>query len=217
MIFLFPGIVYTLTSADEQDLYFLFITDPSILYYRYISSFFPADPAGEKKIFYPLPIDKIVIRLIRQLDIYYLDDILDPELYAIKVAELFYLLNSLYTKDQLNSFFCSVLDPEHYFKSIVLVSYNEIKNIEELAVRCGLSVSSFNRKFHKVFNVAPYKWIIQQKIRHIQNSLQESKKPLKEIADEYGFSSFSQFNDYCKKHIGMTPGQIRKNELCRNL
>ncbi|MCC8133327.1 MAG: helix-turn-helix domain-containing protein [Tannerellaceae bacterium] len=37
-----------------------------------------------------------------------------------------------------------------------------------------------------------------------------SNLPLAVIADKCGFATLSHMTDFCKKHIGMPPSQIRK-------
>lgn len=107
-------------------------------------------------------------------------------------------------------FFYPVLTGEYQFIGQVLSLCQEINTVDELANRMNLSLSTFNRKFQSSFNISPYKWMIKKKTEKVYNAIIESESPLKQVADEVGFSSLSQMIDYCKKHIGMTPGEIRK-------
>lgn len=41
----------------------------------------------------------------------------------------------------------------------------------------------------------------------------EEDVPVKVIVDEFGFSSQSHFNTFCKRYLGGTPKQIRRGKI----
>jgi AraC-like DNA-binding protein len=49
------------------------------------------------------------------------------------------------------------------------------------------------------------------RIRHAQNELLYSKKPIQQICEESGFPSFSQFNRVFQQYCAMSPSAFRKD------
>jgi len=129
--------------------------------------------------------------------------------YSIKTEELFMLLKKYYTQSELSHFFHSYPTVTNRFANFVYANYTEVKTVKELAGKANLSISSFEKEFQKVFHTSPYRWMKQRKTERVYNEICYGTKPLKVISEEYGFSSTSQLNDYCKKEFGMPPGQIR--------
>lgn len=128
----------------------------------------------------------------------------------IKKVELFLLLRAYYTKEELAVLFSSLLNQDLVFSKFVYDSYYKVKNIQELVALSHYSMSTFNKRFRKSFGVSPYKWLKAQKAKRLFHEINNYTKNFKEISEEYGFSSVSQFNDFCKANYGCTPGQIRK-------
>lgn len=127
-----------------------------------------------------------------------------------KAEELMLLLRAYYTKEDLAQFFRPVLMNSNRFTNFVLQNYRRVKTVKELASLYACSLSNFDKKFRKAFGMAPYQWIQERRVNLIYHELYVSDKPIKQIAEEQGFNSLPQFNDYCKKHFGYPPGKMRK-------
>ncbi|MDU1891397.1 MAG: helix-turn-helix transcriptional regulator [Dysgonomonas sp.] len=130
--------------------------------------------------------------------------------YDIKVQELFFLFRAYYTKEQLLDFFCPLITHDSEFADFVLNNHHKAKNVSELAEMANYSVSGFEKRFKNTFGVSAGKWLKQQKAMRIYHEINCSEKAFKNISFDYGFSSPSHFNDYCKAHFGLTPGEIRE-------
>ena len=89
--------------------------------------------------------------------------------------------------------------------------------IDQLAERCGLSPSSFKRKFKAVFGEPPHKWITRQRLAHAKTLLLDSSLSVKEIGFACGFASPSHFVRSFKAHFGTTPAALRSALLNRAL
>ncbi|MCC8095108.1 MAG: helix-turn-helix domain-containing protein [Tannerellaceae bacterium] len=50
----------------------------------------------------------------------------------------------------------------------------------------------------------------RKKRKKVLREIISSNLPLAVIADKCGFATLSHMTDFCKKHIGMPPSQIRK-------
>lgn len=128
----------------------------------------------------------------------------------LKGRELFILLKEYYTKDELASFLSPMLTRDISFSTFVLNNYTQVKTVNDFARLYACSLSSFEKRFKSVFGTSPYKWMKDRKVNLVFHELNTTNKPIKQIADEQGFPSLPQFNDYCKKHLGYPPGKLRK-------
>lgn len=131
----------------------------------------------------------------------------------IKVREFFVLLRIYYDKEQLRNFFHKVLSIDTAFVEVVKHNYQSYKTARELAEALNYSISGFSKKFKAVFGVPVYTWMKEQKSKEIYKEICTGSKNFKEIATEFGFSSLTQFIDFCKANLGNSPGKIRKKPL----
>jgi len=160
----------------------------------------------------PLHIDRIIEKFLYVLEIYLSNQLYCSYLYTIKINELFHLIKILYSKAELTSFFCPIINKDIFFKELVLRNYRKAQTVSELAEIMRYSVSGFKKKFEKCFHVPVYTWMQKQRSVAILKELKEKKKTLKEIYLSNQFSSQARFYEFCKKYYGKTPSQIRKNE-----
>jgi len=134
--------------------------------------------------------------------------------FGLKVQELLYYLRLYYPKDKLADFFSPILTNNSSFANFVFQNYKKVKTVQQFSSLYGYSQSSFEKQFKKVFGVSAYQWMIDQKSKQIYHRLTCSDKGLAEIADEFDFSSPSQFCDFCKRFLGDSPGKIRRATKC---
>lgn len=130
----------------------------------------------------------------------------------IKRQELFFLLRAYYSKEDLALFFSPLLNNDQIFSNFVYENHYKVKNIQQLVSLSNYSVSAFNKRFKKSFGISPYRWMKEERAKRIFHEINNYTKNFKVISEEYGFSSLSQFNDFCKVHFGLTPGEIRKKD-----
>jgi len=128
----------------------------------------------------------------------------------LKTKELFFLLRAYYPKPQLAAFCQSLMSKDVAFSEFVLKNYRKIKTVNEFASLASYSTSGFEKKFKQVFGSSAYQWMKQKKNQMLYHELNATDKPIKQVAEEQGFPSLPQFNDYCKKHFGYPPGKIRR-------
>jgi AraC family transcriptional regulator len=87
------------------------------------------------------------------------------------------------------------------------------KNIKlsEVAAVAGLSSSQFARAFRRSTEYSPHQWHVEARLRHAQNLLINSNRPLAEIALATGFSEQSHFTRVFQSIHGTTPKQYRRS------
>jgi AraC-like DNA-binding protein len=131
-------------------------------------------------------------------------------LFDLKIKEFFYILREYYPKADLQQFFHPILNKDLRFSEFVFENAGKVRTAKELADLFNYSFSGFEKRFKKVFGMSVNKWLQQELSRKVYHAISCSNKTIMEISFEYGFSSPSYFNDFCKRIFKETPGAIRK-------
>jgi AraC-type DNA-binding domain-containing proteins len=131
----------------------------------------------------------------------------------MKVKELFYLFRLFYTKEELAMFFKDVLNTTTAFSSHVYMNHHKYTTMGEFAKSMNYTPAGFEKRFKQIFGVPAYKWMVQQRAKKLYHELCIGDSNLKQVAEDFGFSSTSSLNDFCKKHFSKTPGEIRNKAL----
>jgi AraC-like DNA-binding protein len=137
-------------------------------------------------------------------------------LLELKLKELLYLLGYYYSSSELEKFFSPILCDDFSFSSLIRKHYSPSLSIGELAKKVNYSISGFEKRFKKVFDIPPSKWMQSQRANAIYHEINCSTKSFADLSLEYGFSSPSHFNNFCKKKFNATPGNIRKKGVKAN-
>lgn len=132
--------------------------------------------------------------------------------FELKAKEFYFLLRAYYNKKELLKFFYPLLSRDISFSDLVIKNHYKAKTVQELAELTHYSLSGFQKRFKKVFGVSAYHWMKDERSKSIYHQINSTEKSFKEISDEYGFSSPSHFNDFCKTNFGTTPGRIRRRK-----
>jgi len=132
--------------------------------------------------------------------------------FELKAKEYYFLLRAYYPKKELLRFFYPLLSKDISFSELVLKNHYKVKTVQELANMTHYSLSGFQKRFKKVFGVSAYHWMKDERSKSIYHEINSTVKSFKEISEDYGFSSPSHFNDFCKTNFGSTPGRIRRKK-----
>lgn len=81
--------------------------------------------------------------------------------------------------------------------------------LPELAGIVHISVYHFARAFKQAMNIAPIRYVWQQRVERAKRLLRSTKVPLVAIAYDCGFSSQSHFTTAFKEATGVTPSAFR--------
>lgn len=84
--------------------------------------------------------------------------------------------------------------------------------IEELAFLCHTSVSTFKRKFVKIYNLVPSQYFLQQKIEMAKLLLLQNENP-SEVFYKVGYENHSSFSQSFKRVQGISPKQFQERNL----
>lgn len=134
---------------------------------------------------------------------------LNDDMCALKLNELLLLIRLLYSEEEYELLFGKILGKDVDFVSRVLRDWEKVRNASELAKHFGMGEKTLQRMFKLHFNATPYNWMQREKAEIIGLMLRNKNIPIKNIIDDYDFSSRSHFNSYCKKMYGGTPLQVR--------
>ncbi|GHN01624.1 AraC family transcriptional regulator [Cytophagales bacterium WSM2-2] len=85
-------------------------------------------------------------------------------------------------------------------------------SLEELAFLCNTSLSTFKRRFQKIYGTSPTKWLIQRRMEIAQNLLKQNGKPSK-IFHQLGYENHSSFAQSFKQVYGVTPKEFQSRQL----
>jgi AraC family transcriptional regulator len=82
--------------------------------------------------------------------------------------------------------------------------------LKEVARECGLSVGHFSHAFRRTLGVAPYKWLIEQRVVLSKEKLRDDGLSLSDVATECGFSDQSHLTRVFRHTVGVSPGAWRR-------
>jgi AraC-like DNA-binding protein len=136
--------------------------------------------------------------------------------FDIKIREFLFLIRAYYDRNAVFNFFKPIYSTDFIFSNNVYRNLERVKTVKEMAELLDYSLSGFEKKFKKVFNLSPYQWMQEQKAKKIYHEIHCSKKTFTEMAFEYDFSSPAHFNVFCKLFFGCTPGDLRKENVERS-
>ncbi len=82
--------------------------------------------------------------------------------------------------------------------------------LENLAQLLDMSQFHFSRLFKQSIGLAPYQYLIQQRVERAKQLLQQSDKSIADIAFDCGFNSHSHLSKQFRQLTGMTPKAYRQ-------
>jgi len=82
--------------------------------------------------------------------------------------------------------------------------------IEHLAERCHLSRAGFLRGFRRIAGATPGEVLAQLRMAQAVQWIREGRLSLGEISERVGYRSEAAFQRAFKRHVGMAPGQYRR-------
>jgi AraC-like DNA-binding protein len=85
--------------------------------------------------------------------------------------------------------------------------------IEELAFLCNTSLSSFKRRFEKLYGTSPSKWMLQKRIEFAKHLLQHHGEKPGEVYHKVGYENHSSFSHSFKQIVGVTPKAYQLQQL----
>ena len=131
----------------------------------------------------------------------------------IKLEELLlYLLRT--DPEKLQSLSVIVRDDEDMqFRKVAESHITTPISVEEMAFLCNTSLSTFKRRFFKIYGTSPQKWLIQQKLKMAANLLKHPHERPGLVYEKVGYENQSSFILAFKNQYGMTPKEYQRMNL----
>ncbi len=149
-----------------------------------------------------------VLDMRRYLD---MPKIMTEEFLKIKIRELVHLLAAL-DDSKVNAFLRELFQSKHYkFQEVIDANLYENLRMEELAFLCGLSLSSFQRKFKSIFDISPKQYILTKRLEKAKSLLERTEMSVAEIAYSCGFEDASHFSKSFAASFKISPRGMRES------
>jgi AraC-like DNA-binding protein len=136
----------------------------------------------------------------------------DPSLLEIKFKELILNVADNAANTGLLGYFGSLLhEPQTaLLKRVMEDNFCYNLRLEVYAELCNRSLSAFKRDFEKHFATTPGKWLLEKRLNHALDLLNNRSKTVSEAAFESGFESNSHFSRAFKARFGKGPTEMKK-------
>jgi len=85
--------------------------------------------------------------------------------------------------------------------------------VEELAFLCKLSLSTFKRRFTKLYGTSPNKWILQRRMEMARDLLLHYDQKPSEVYYKVGYENHSSFTQSFRQTFGITPKDFQSQQL----
>jgi AraC-like DNA-binding protein len=82
-------------------------------------------------------------------------------------------------------------------------------SLEELAFLCNVSLSTFKRRFQKIYGTPPSKWMLHRKMEIAKNLLEHHHEKPSEVYRKVGYENHSSFAQSFKQTFGVTPREFQ--------
>jgi len=82
--------------------------------------------------------------------------------------------------------------------------------IDELAFLCNMSLSTFKRKFSKLYSTSPNKWFLQKRMELAASLLRNNNEKPSDIYHKVGYENHSSFTHSFKQTFGLTPSEYQQ-------
>ena len=145
-----------------------------------------------------------ILNYINALDSANYIDQTNTHLLKTKLFELLHLICESHED------FANILATQESVKTDIqeymLKHYDKNLTLKEWATLSGCSLSTFNRRFKKEYDISPKRWIIEQNMK-LANSALKNGATVSACASEFGYSNASNFIKAFKEIYKITPKQ----------
>ncbi len=136
------------------------------------------------------------------------------QLILLKIKEVILIL--LNTKsdegNKVRKILSNLFSPDKVsLKKIIDAHCYDNLTLEQLALLCNMSLSTFKRRFTEFFGENPATHIRNRKLEKAAHLLQNSDLSIASICYDVGFTDTSNFSKAFKHHFNLSPSQYRSN------
>lgn len=136
--------------------------------------------------------------------------LVNDDILILKLKEIILLLSQTQEAEIIQVILSQLFSPATYtFKQIIEANLFLQINIEELAQKTNLSVSSFKREFKKLYNDSPASYIKNRRLERAAELLLISDERITDIAFDCGFNDLANFTKSFHDKYNITPTNYR--------
>jgi len=140
--------------------------------------------------------------------------LVNDDILILKLKEIIILLSQTQNAETVNIILSQLFSPVIYtFKQIIEANLFSQVNIEDLAQKTNLSVSSFKREFAKLYNNSPANYIRNKRLERASELLLTSDNRITDIAFECGFNDLANFTKSFHNKYNTSPTNYRLNQM----
>ena len=149
---------------------------------------------------------------LRSMAAYFADQQQPPEaLLRLKLSELITGIFLSQKNRTLSAYLRAVASADlPSLPAIMEANYWHHLSLEAFAKMCHRSLSSFKRKFHEHYGVAPGRWLLDRRLERAAVMLSNSEMSVTEIVYECAFESPAHFSRAFKLKFRRSPSQYRE-------
>jgi AraC-like DNA-binding protein len=85
--------------------------------------------------------------------------------------------------------------------------------VEDLAFLCNMSMSTFKRKFFKIYGTSPVQWLLKQRLQLAASLLDNPAEKPGIVFEKVGYGNHSSFSQAFKKQFGITPTEYQERKM----
>ncbi len=163
-----------------------------------------------------LPVDLLLENFMQSIEVL-MDhpELADESMVKTKLREFLLLLSKTQSASQ-SDFLAALFKTNAVeFKSTISNNLYANLTVEELAQLCGMSTSSFKRRFTETYRESPQKYISKKKVEKAAEMLRNGTNRISEIAYDVGFETVSTFNRLFKAQYGQSPSAYRMAQIAQ--
>ena len=139
--------------------------------------------------------------------------ILQDELQQLKLEELLLYLAGQYPQLLHALRRATPVDSgDEQLKAAVEGNLDHAITVEELAFLCNMSLSTFKRRFARLYSTTPSKWLLQRRMEQAAALLNGREKP-SDVYLKVGYENHSSFTQSFKQAYGMTPREFQQRRV----
>lgn len=140
-------------------------------------------------------------------------EIMSPEMQLLKFEELMIYLWEKYPETLLSFQAGQETDlSDQQLKTTVEANLHNHISMEELAFLCNTSLSTFKRRFARLFGTSPNKWILQKRMELAATLLQHHHEKPSDVYYKVGYENHSSFTHSFKQVFGLTPSEFQQQK-----
>ncbi len=159
-----------------------------------------------------IKVDQLLQKYFDQILLYFsYPDLTNEDLLVIKLKELFLILGNTDYAPTIREILSHLFEPQTAnFKEIIETHLLSNLAINELAHLTNLSISTFKRKFQRIYRDSPGRYFRNKKLEKATTLLTTSHRSVSEIAFDCGYNDLPNFTSAFKEKYGVPPSLYRK-------